>query len=49
MNKYHSTNIDTIQIRKKEKQKYSIKDVHFDTTKYTEKKPRIIKKIPLEL
>lgn len=49
MNKYHSTNIDTKQIRKKEKHKYSIKDVSFDTTKYIEKKPRIIKKIPLEL
>lgn len=49
MNKYNSTNIDIKPIRKKEKQKYSIRDVRFDTSRYTENKPRIIKKIPLEL
>lgn len=48
MNKYgaHYSNGTS---NNKKYEKYTIKDVHFDTSKYVENKPCVIKKIPLKL
>lgn len=47
MTKYTSSNINIYSNNHKKPQKYSVKDVHFDTSKYIENKPRIIKRIPI--
>ena len=47
MTKYTSSNINIYLNKKKKTRKFSVKDVYFDTSKYIENKPRIIKRIPI--